>query len=214
MHRAAMHDDFFPGLFDGNMARCDVVPFLRLRPANAVGDHALDIGMMVDGIHLMAWAEVEDATEAACPSCAAAEDFAALEPRHKDQFVRCWNAKGLSIHFGVFDLDAVADACGDGVAWIDHPDALSLACFPPAQGAARAHEALEDFREMPGVKDDESHASEDALLHAGDGFVEDGVVGGVAPPEEDVCFVENGLGQALIWLIECGGADDEIVVVA
>jgi hypothetical protein len=214
MYCAAMRDDVFPCLFDGNRVGRDLVPFLRLRPANAVGDHALDIRMMVDGVDFVPGAEVEDAAEAACPSRAAAEDFAALEPRHKDQFVRCWNSKGFTVHFGVFDLDAVADACGDGVAWIDHPDALSLACFPPAEGATRAHESLEDFREMPGVKDDESRASEDALLHAGDGFVEDGVVGGVAPPEEDVCFVENGLGQALIWLIECGGADDEIVVVA
>lgn len=212
MHRAAMHDDFFPGLFDGNMARCGVVSFLRLRPANAVGDHALDVGMMVDGINFVPGAEVEDAAEASCPSRAAAEDFAALEPRHKDQFVRCRNAKGLSIHFGVFDLDAVADACGDGVAWIDHPDALSLACFPPAEGAARAHESFEDFREMPGMQNDESHASEDALLHTGDGFVEDGVVGGVAPPEEDVGFIEHCLRNALFRLIERRCADDQIVV--
>ena len=137
---------------------------------------------MVDGIHLVPWAEVEDAPEAACPSCAAAEDLAALEPGHKDQFVRCWNSKGFSVHFGVFDLDAVAEARGDGMAWIDHPDALSLARLPPAKGTASAHETFEDFREMPGVKDDQAHASKDTELNPCDGFVQHRVMRGVAPP--------------------------------
>ena len=114
----------------------------------------------------------------------------------------------------MFDLDAVAETCGDGMAWIDHPDALSLAGFPPAKGTAGAHETFEDFREMPGVKDDQAHASKDTELNPCDSFVLHRIMRGMAPPEQHVCFVENGLGQALIWLIQCGGADDEIVVVA
>jgi hypothetical protein len=65
------------------------------------------------------------------------------------------------------------------MAWIDHPDALSLAGFPPAKGAAGAHETFEDFREMPGVKDDQAHASKDTELNPCDSFVQHRIMRGM-----------------------------------
>ena len=56
---------------------------------------------------------------------------------------------------------------------VDHPDALALARLAPFQAAGRPHQALEDFREMPGMEDDQPHPLPDVLLHALDDLVGD-----------------------------------------
>src|SRR3954454_11811590 len=60
----------------------------RCRPPRRVGEHALDVGVVVDRVFLVARAEVEDPARAAGPAAAAAEDFAAREARDEDELVR------------------------------------------------------------------------------------------------------------------------------
>ena len=44
------------------------------------------------------------------------------------------------------------------------------------------------------MEDDEPHALEHALLHALSELVGNLVVRDVTPPDDDVCFVEHGIG--------------------
>ena len=61
-----------------------------------------------------------------------------------------------------------------------------LAVLAPLQVAGRAHQPLEDLREVPRVEDDEAHPVEDARVDAIDDRVAHLVVGGVAPPDQGV----------------------------
>ena len=95
--------------------------------------------------------------------------------------------------------------CGDRMAAVDHPDALALARLAPFQAAGRAHQPLEDLREVAGVEDDQPHALPDAPLHALDDCVGDIAMRGVAPPEKHVGLGEPRLGQAVLGLLQRGG---------
>src|SRR4051812_47986944 len=60
----------------------------RSGPARGVGEHPLDVRVVVDGIVLVARAEVEDPARAAGPAAPAAENLAAREARDEDELVR------------------------------------------------------------------------------------------------------------------------------
>src|SRR5207248_10567998 len=57
-------------------------------PRDAVGDHALDLGLVVDGVLLVAWAEVNDPAQPAPVDAAAATALAALVRADGNQIVR------------------------------------------------------------------------------------------------------------------------------
>ena len=66
------------------------------------------------------------------------------------------------------------------------------------------------FEKCAAVQDDEAHAAEHALVHVFDDRVVDFLVGHVAPPDHDVGGVEDVIGEAVLRLVERGGADLEI----
>ena len=172
---------------------------------HGVAQDLADIGMVIDRIGLVAGPEIEDAAGAALVGEAGAEHLAALEPGDEHRLQRLRHGERLAIHFGVGDLDAFAEPCGDAVAAVDHPDALALARLAPFQRAGRAHQLAEDLREMPGVQDDQPHAFPDPLLHALDDGVLDLAVRGVAPPQQHVGLGEPRLGQPMLGLLQRRG---------
>ena len=105
--------------------------------------------------------------------------------------------------------DRLRHAGRDGVGGIDSPDHLPLAAGvrPPAQGAGRAHEALEDLGVVRGVEEDDAHAGQHSRVHAFHDLVGDLVVGGVAPPRQDVGLGEGGFRQTVLGLLEGRDAD-------
>ena len=109
----------------------------RRGPQDRVGQHAPHVGMVVDGVVLVARAEVEDAPRAAVEAAAAAEHLAAGEGGDEDELVRRRDVEVLAVHLLGLDDDRVRDAGGDGMRGVDRPDQLALALVAPAQGAAR-----------------------------------------------------------------------------
>ena len=157
----------------------------------------------------MAGAEVEDLAVAAGVTAAAAEDFAALEPGDENEFVGRGDVEEFAVHLLVLDFEMFAQAIGNGMAGRNDPHPLFLAHLAPFQVAARPHQPLEELGEMAGVKDDEAHAIEDALLDALDNGILHLVVGHVAPPEEDIRLGEGSVAQTVLRFVEGGGADGE-----
>ena len=111
-----------------------------------VGQHPLDVGVVVDGVLLVAGAEVEDPARAAHPRAAAAEHLAAGERRDEDQLVGRRDRERLAVHLLRVDHDRVRHAGRDRVRRVDRPDQLALAFVAPAQVARRPEQRLEDLR--------------------------------------------------------------------
>ena len=84
MQLRASGRDAFARLFHGNVpGHVRLLP-LGPRPEDRVIDDALNERVVVDGVGLVARAEIEDAAAAARPTVPAAKDFPAFEPRDKD----------------------------------------------------------------------------------------------------------------------------------
>ncbi len=157
---------------------------------------------MIGRIGFMAGAEVEDVACATAPGEAGSEDFAALEPGNEDGFQRLRYGELLAVHFLVFQHEIVVDTGCDRVARVDGPEAFALAGLAPLQRAGRAHQALEDLREVAGVQNEKAHAFPDALGDTLDDDIGNGAVVLVAPPGEDIGFGEAGFGQAVFRLLQ------------
>src|SRR6266850_272561 len=97
---------------------------LRPCPAHGVVNYTLNGGMMINGIGLVPGTEIEDASAAARPAVAAAENFSPLEPGNKNLLLGVGNAERLPIHLGLFQFDATVNPFGDGVAGIYRPNAF------------------------------------------------------------------------------------------
>src|SRR5687768_10781688 len=87
---------------------------LRLRhPADPVGDDPLDLGLVVDGILLVARAEVEDPALAAGERDSRAEDFATFKRADEDEVVGLGNVEELAVHLLLRDHDRAFHAGGN-----------------------------------------------------------------------------------------------------
>lgn len=143
MNTGATGDDSFTGLLDRGVPGCVGGTALRRSPTDSVGDHPLDLWMMIDRITFVTGAEIKDASAATAPCAAAAEDFTALEPGNENEIVGCGDAERFAIHFALFEFDAVVDAIGDGMTGVDDPDSLPFTGFAPAKGATGSKHPLE-----------------------------------------------------------------------
>ena len=95
------------------------------QPADAVGEDALDMGVVVDGERLVTGTKVEDFPFAALEGAAAAEDLSSFEPADEDQFVGCGDIEELAVHFGMWQFEGfVVEAGGDRVGRMDDPEAF------------------------------------------------------------------------------------------
>src|SRR5215217_4417582 len=110
----------------------------RRGPRDRVGEHALDVGMVVDGIVLVSGAEVEDPARAASEATACAKHLATRERAHEYELIWRGNVEVLAIHLLSLDHDRLRHARGDRVTRIHGPHQLTLAVFAPPQAAGRA----------------------------------------------------------------------------
>src|SRR5215207_3161895 len=108
-------------------------PRCRCGPADGVLDDALDVPIVVGGVLLVAWTEVEDPTLPPPVTQAAPEDLPTSEPAHEDELVRLRYVEGLAVHL-LFELYVLTEPLRVVVA--------------PLEVAGRAHELLEDLREV------------------------------------------------------------------
>jgi len=100
---------------------------------------------------------------------------------------------------------------GDGVCRVDRPDQLAVVGAAPPQRAGRSHQLDEDLRPVAGVQHHEAHPGQDVAVHALHHLVGHLGVGGVPPPGEHVGGREDLLGEAVLRVVEGGGAHDAAV---
>src|SRR5690606_17466532 len=189
----------------GDLHRCRLA-VLGTGPDRGVGEHALDLRLVVDGVLLVAGAEVEHLALAATEHGAGAEHLAAGEGGDEYELVRCGDVEHLPVHLLLGDDDRVGHAASDRVGAVDGPDPLLLALVAPQQVAGGAHEGLEGLGVVGGVKRQEAHALVDAADHALAGLVRHVLVGHVAPPGQDVGRGGRRLGEGLAADVEPGDA--------
>src|SRR5215217_4795430 len=164
----------------------------RCGPADGVLDDALDVLVVVGGVLLVARAKIEDPTPPSPVTQAAPEDLPTPEPAYEDELVRLRDVEGLAVHL-LLELYVLPDPLRYGMPWRDHPESLGV-IVAPLEVAGRAHESLEDFGEVSGVEDYESHTAEHPLMDLLDDHVGDCVVGRVPPPEEHVSRIQDLVG--------------------
>src|SRR5690625_2256511 len=179
---------------------------LRAGPGDSVGQHPLDLGLTVDGVLLVAGAEVEDLALAATEHGPGAEHLSPGVGGDEHQLVGGGDVEHLAVHLLLGHDDRMRDAAGDGVGPVDGPHPLLLAVIAPQQVAGGAHERLEGLGVVGRVQRDEAHALVDAAHHALADLVGDVAMGHVAPPAEHVGLGEGLLGQRLVDVVEQGDA--------
>src|SRR5947199_72391 len=147
-------------------------------PRDAVGDDALDLGLVINRKLLVAGAEVREAAGAAVKATPTAKNFAAFIRADEDELVGRRDVEVFDVQLVMRDDDRLRDAGRDRVGRIDGPDDLALAALvgAPAPRAGRTHEALEDLRVMPRMQNDDAHAVQHASVHALHDFVRNLVV--------------------------------------
>ena len=144
---------------------------IRPCPLDTIGDDALHVGMVVDGILLVAWAEEEDAPMASPPGAPAAEDLAARERAHENEFVGSRHVEELAVHLLLVDDDRVRDSAGDRMGRVDRPDQLPVRLSAPAKRAGRPHQPREDLRVVRRVQHDKPHTGQHVPVDAVDDLV-------------------------------------------
>src|SRR5699024_8647529 len=130
------------------------LPLLGARPDHGVGQHPLDLGLVVDGIFLVPRAEVEDLALAAAEHGAGAEHLSTGEGGDEHQLVESGDVEHLAVHLLLRDDDRVRDAAGDRMGAVDGPHPLLLAVVAPQQVAGGAHQGLERLGVVGGVQRD------------------------------------------------------------
>ena len=94
-----------------------------------------------------------------------------------------------------------------------HPEALHVPVLAPAEHVrARAEQAGEGLGGVRGVQGDEAHAVVDALADLGHHLVGNLLVRHVSPPEQDVGVVQDLVRQAVLGLVQRGGAHGHVLV--
>src|SRR5450759_2100754 len=59
------------------------------------------------------------------------------------------------------------------------------------------------------MQDNQAHAGQHTLVDALDDCIVDLIVSHVPPPQEHIRLCQDILSQAMLWIIECGGANGE-----
>src|SRR5260221_12832128 len=205
VHRFAFERQLLGGFLDGHVGAGVDPPWpVGYGPFAGVAQHHLDLGVVVDGVRLVARAEVEKLARSSPPAVAGAKDLTAFVPADEHLLVGRGDAERLAVHLGVLELDAVADALGNGMRGIADPYPLALAAFAPLERAVRAQEAPEDLGVMPRVQHDDAHAFEHTLVDARHDLLFDLAVGNVTPPSDHVGVLENLLGETVLGHVERG----------
>ena len=184
---------------------------LLMRPADRIGDHPLDVPVVIDRIVLIAGREVEDPPVPSGERHPRAEHLAAAEARHEDEVIGGGHVEELPVHLLRRKNDRLRDAFGDRVRRRDGPHQLAVGALPPAQGARGAHQPDEDLGEVSRMQGQKPHPREHVAVHARHDRVGDVVVAHVAPPDQHVGACQALLGQSVLVVVEGGGVDDGIV---
>src|SRR5687768_6038843 len=152
MQRCAFRRNFLARFHPRNIPRhlgCDAS---RPRPVNRISNYTLNFRLMINGIQLVAWAEIENPPCSTRPAAAAAQYIAAFEPRDEHQFLRFGDRERLAIHFAVWNLYELAEALRNLMRGIHHPQSFAFARFAPAERTRRSHQTLEKLRVMAGMQ--------------------------------------------------------------
>src|SRR5438270_13364748 len=149
----------------------------------------------------MPGAKVKDFTVTALPSAAGAKDFAAFKPGNEDDLIRCRDGERFAIHLDILDFKIAVNAARDRMGGVAHPQSLALARFAPNDGTARSHESHERLGVMRRVQRDEAHTLPYPRQNALDDCLVNFAVRSMPPPDQNVGFVEQAFGQALLRLL-------------
>ena len=115
-------------------------PTIPVSPVDAVGDHTPDDRVVIDGVLLVARAEVEHAAGASIKTAPGAENLAAGEARNEHQLVGLRDVEEFPVHLLGLDGEDGRDPPRDRMGGIDGPNELALANRTPPQVAARPHQ--------------------------------------------------------------------------
>src|ERR687890_1001040 len=137
-------------------------PWCRRGPVDGVLDDALDVLIVVGGVLLVAWTEVEDPTPPPPVTQAAPEDLPTSEPAHEDELVRLRYVEGLPVHL-LFELYVLPAPLRYGMPWRDDPEPLYIV-VTPFEVAGGAHKLLEDLREGCWVQPGQPHPAKPPLV--------------------------------------------------
>src|SRR5215813_5637576 len=181
----------------------------RRGPADGIRDHPADLGLVVDGVLLIACAEVEDPTASSSEAASTAKDLAARERAYEDQLVGRRHVEEFAVRLLARDRKYIRQAVRDGVGRGHRPYQLSLAGVAPAQRARGAHQLPEHPGVVARVQYHQAHAAPHPVAHASNNVVRDVVVSGVSPPGQHVRRAQHNAPQALLRLVQgCGAYGD------
>src|SRR5215472_223016 len=178
-------------------------------PADGIRDHPADLSLVVDGVLLIAWAEVEDSTASSSEAASTAKDLASRERAYEDQLVGRRHVEEFAVRLLARDRKYIRHAVRDGVGRGHRPYQLSLAGVAPAQRARGAHQLPEHPGVVARVQYHQAHAAPHPVAHPSNNVVRDVVVGGVPPPGQHVRRAQHDVPQALPRLVQgCGAYGD------
>ena len=151
----------------------------------------------------MPGSEVKDIAASALKAAAAAEDFAAGERTNKNDGIGRRDVKGFAVHFRLGNHKGFAQAAGDGVRRLNHPNPFRLAIDARRHAAGSAHQLSEDLGTGAPMQRDEAHPLiHDAFVDAlGDGIF-DHLMGGVSPPDQHIGLVEDRFIQSMFRFVQ------------
>jgi hypothetical protein len=183
----------------------------RSGPAHGISYHFPDIGVVERRITLVAGSEVENLSRSPGVAAARSKDLAVGEPRQEYELLRRRNVEKLAVHLLPLELDVAIESCRDRMRWRDDPDALDLVRDTPDEIAGRSHQPFENLRMVSRVENDQPHSMKHSGLDTIDRLLSYLLMRLVPPPDEDIRFHQNALGEAIFRLIERCGADIQVI---
>ena len=183
----------------------------RCEKAYGVPKNGLHSGILKVGVGFVAGLKVEDLSIPAFIEASCTEGFTAAEVSDKEQFVGGGDDEGLAVSLFMFKDDTAIDPLHDRVSGLGDPKDLAVIRLTPGEVTGGAEESLEWLGMVGGVKEDGAHTFEDGVAHHGGDLIGDIPVLHVPPPDEDIGLGEDFFGDTAILVIQCGGADDDIV---
>ncbi len=146
--------------------------------------------------------EIKDFAAAAPVGRAAWEHIAPFEPADKNKAFRCRHIKMRPIHLFLLQIDIFADAFGNRMARVHHPEAFLLARFAPFQVTAGAHELHKDFGHVAGMQHDQPHSLQHTVVDTVYDFVANLLMGDMPPPYQHIRIVQYFLRQPMLRFIQ------------
>ena len=94
------------------------------------------------------------------------------------------------------------------------PQPFPLSRLAPGQVAGRAHQAFKDFRKMPRMQHDQTHAGPNLFGHAFHHRIINLSMCSMAPPQKHIGLRQSGSGQPMLCLLQrCRGGRDRRITV-